>query len=166
MTTITLKGNPVQTVGSLPENGVRAPDFTLVKADLSEVSLKDLAGRRVVLNIFPSVDTPTCATSVRKFNEQVAGLDNTTVLCISADLPFALGRFCGAEGIANAVPASVFRNPGFGQDYGVTISTGPLRGLLSRAVVVIDGKGEVVYTQQVGEIADEPDYAAALAALK
>lgn len=166
MTTITLKGNSIQTVGELPEKGVQAPDFTLVKSDLSEVSLKDLAGRRVVLNIFPSVDTATCAMSVRKFNEQAAGLDNTTVLCISADLPFALGRFCGAEGIANAVPASVFRNPGFGQDYGVTLSTGPLRGLLSRAVVVIDTKGKVIYTEQVPEITHEPDYDRALAALK
>jgi thiol peroxidase len=166
MTTITLKGNAIQTVGELPEKGVRAPDFTLVKADLSEVSLKDYAGRRVVLNIFPSVDTATCAMSVRKFNEQAAKLDNTTVLCISADLPFALGRFCGAEGIENAIPVSVFRNPGFGQDYGVTLSTGPLRGLLSRAVVVIDAKGNVSYTEQVPEITSEPDYDAALAALK
>jgi thiol peroxidase len=166
MTTITLKGNAIQTVGELPEKGVRAPDFTLVKSDLSEVSLKDYAGRRVVLNIFPSVDTATCAMSVRKFNEQAAKLDNTTVLCISADLPFALGRFCGAEGIENAIPVSVFRNPGFGQDYGVTLSTGPLRGLLSRAVVVIDAKGNVAYTEQVPEITSEPDYDAALAALK
>lgn len=166
MTTITLKGNAIQTVGELPEKGVRAPDFTLVKSDLSEVSLKDYAGRRVVLNIFPSVDTATCAMSVRKFNEQAAKLDNTTVLCISADLPFALGRFCGAEGIENAIPVSVFRNPGFGQDYGVTLSTGPLRGLLSRAVVVIDAKGNVAYTEQVPEITSEPDYEAALAALK
>lgn len=165
MTTITLKGNAIQTVGELPEKGVQAPDFTLVKSDLSEVSLKDFAGRRVVLNIFPSVDTATCAMSVRKFNQQAAELENTTVLCISADLPFALGRFCGAEGIANAIPASVFRNPGFGQDYGVTLSTGPLRGLLSRAVVVVDTKGKVIYTEQVPEITSEPDYEAALAAL-
>lgn len=165
MTTITLKGNPVQTVGELPAKGVDAPEFTLVKTDLSEVALKDLRGRRVVLNIFPSVDTPTCATSVRKFNEKVSGLANTTVLCISADLPFALGRFCGAEGLSNVVAASVFRAAGFGQDYGLTISTGPLRGLLSRAVVVVDEKGQVAYTQQVAEIADEPDYEKALAAL-
>jgi thioredoxin-dependent peroxiredoxin len=165
MTTITLKGSPVQTVGQLPENGVDAPEFTLVKPDLSEVSLKDLRGRRVVLNIFPSVDTPTCATSVRKFNEKASSLANTTVLCVSADLPFALGRFCGAEGLSNVVAASVFRAPGFGQDYGITISTSPLHGLLSRAVVVIDDKGRVAYTEQVGEIADEPDYEKALAAL-
>lgn len=165
MTTITLKGNPVQTVGDLPAKGVDAPEFTLVKTDLSEVALKDLRGRRVVLNIFPSVDTPTCATSVRKFNEKASGLANTTVLCISADLPFALGRFCGAEGLSNVVAASVFRAAGFGQDYGLTISSGPLRGLLSRAVVVVDEKGQVAYTQQVAEIADEPDYEKALAAL-
>lgn len=165
MTTITLKGSPVQTVGQLPENGVDAPEFTLVKPDLSEVALKDLRGRRVVLNIFPSVDTPTCATSVRKFNEKASSLANTTVLCVSADLPFALGRFCGAEGLSNVVAASVFRAPGFGQDYGITISTSPLRGLLSRAVVVIDENGRVAYSQQVGEIADEPDYEKALAAL-
>lgn len=165
MTTITLKGNPVETVGSLPDKGSPAPDFTLVKSDLAEVALKDFRGRRLVLNIFPSVDTPTCATSVRKFNEQASRLDNAVVLCVSADLPFALGRFCGAEGIANVTVASVFRAPAFGQDYGVLISTGPLRGLLSRAVVVIDDRGNVVYTEQVAEIANEPDYAAALAAL-
>lgn len=166
MATITLKGNPVSTVGNLPENGVDAPDFTLVKNDLSEISLKDYRGRRVVLNIFPSVDTATCAMSVRKFNEQAGNVANTAVICVSADLPFALGRFCGAEGIANVAVASVFRAPAFGQDYGVLISTGPLRGLLSRAVVVIDEKGSVVYSQQVAEIADEPNYAAALAVLK
>lgn len=166
MSTITLRGDPVKTVGSLPETGSDAPAFTLVKADLSEVSLKDFAGRRLVLNIFPSVDTATCAMSVRTFNAQAGQLDNTAVLCVSADLPFALGRFCGAEGIANVAVASVFRAPGFGQDYGVLLSTGPLRGVLSRAVVVIDGKGKVIYTEQVAELANEPDYDAALAALK
>lgn len=166
MATITLKGNPVETVGNLPAKGSAAPAFTLVKADLSELTLASLAGKRVVLNIFPSVDTATCAMSVRKFNEQAAGLDNTVVVCVSADLPFALGRFCGAEGIANAVTTSVFRAPEFGRDYGVLITTGPLRGLLSRAVVVLDAAGKVIHAEQVAEIANEPDYAAALAALR
>ena len=166
MSTITLHGDAVQTVDNLPELGSDAPRFTLVKADLSEVSLKDFAGRRLVLNIFPSVDTATCAMSVRTFNASASKLDNTAVLCVSADLPFALGRFCGAEGIQNVAVASVFRAPGFGQDYGVVMSTGPLRGLLSRAVVVIDGNGKVIYTEQVKELTHEPDYDAALAALK
>lgn len=165
MATITLKGSPVKTVGDLPEQGAYAPDFTVVKADLSEVSLKDFAGRHVVLNIFPSVDTSVCATSVRKFNEKAVALKDTVVINLSADLPFALGRFCAAEGIDKVIVASVFRAPGFGQDYGVLLSTGPLRGLLSRAVVVIDEKGRVAYTQQVPEITEEPDYEAALKAL-
>ncbi len=165
MATINFKGDPVKTVGNLPEKGVDAPAFTLVKADLSEVSLKDFLGRRVVLNIFPSVDTSVCATSVRKFNEQAAGLDDTVVINISADLPFALNRFCAAEGINNVIAASVFRAPGFGQDYGVLLSTGPLRGLLSRAVVVVDVKGRVAYTEQVADITHEPNYQSALNAL-
>ncbi|GAA0342262.1 thiol peroxidase [Bowmanella denitrificans] len=164
MATITLKGNPVETVGDLPALASQAADFSLVKTDLSEVHLADYAGSRLVLNIFPSVDTPTCAMSVRQFNQQAAALDNTQVLCVSADLPFALARFCGAEGIDKVVGVSCFRSD-FGQAYGVTIKTGPLAGLLSRAVVVIDEKGKVVYTQQVAEIADEPDYQSALAAL-
>lgn len=166
MATITLKGNPVDTIGSLPAVGSTAPGFTLVKADLSGITLGDLAGKRAVLNIFPSVDTATCAMSVRRFNEQAAALDNTAVVCISADLPFAMSRFCGAEGITDVITASVFRSPEFGRDYGVLITTGPLRGLLSRAVVVVDAAGRVVHAQQVAEIADEPDYAAALAALR
>jgi thiol peroxidase len=166
MTTITLHNNPVDTVGRLPDKGSEAPAFTLVKADLADVSLKDFAGKRVVLNIFPSVDTATCAMSVRKFNEQASQLTNTVVVCVSADLPFALGRFCGAEGIANVIVASVFRAPAFGQDYGVLIATGPLRGLLSRAVVVVNEKGDVAYTEQVAEITNEPNYDAALAVLK
>jgi thioredoxin-dependent peroxiredoxin len=165
MATITFKGNPIETHGNLPHKGAQAPDFTLVKADLSEVSLKNYAGKRVVLNIFPSVDTPTCAMSVRKFNEHASKLDNTAVLCVSADLPFALGRFCGAEGIKNVEVCSVFRSPAFGTDYGVLITTGPLRGVLSRAIVIIDESGTVLHSQQVAEIADEPDYAAAIAAL-
>lgn len=164
---ITLRGNPVDTIGDLPASGSKAPPFTLVKTDLTEISLRDFEGKRVVLNIFPSVDTPTCAMSVRKFNEEAAGsLRNTVVVCVSADLPFALSRFCGAEGLQNVVTGSVFRTPEFGRDYGVLITSGPLAGLLSRAVVVIDENGKVIYTQQVPEIADEPDYQAALDALK
>ena len=163
---ITLKGNPVDTVGDLPEVGSKAPAFTVVRTDLNEISLRDFEGRRVILNIFPSVDTPTCAMSVRQFNQQAATARNTVVVCVSADLPFALSRFCGAEGLNNVQAVSVFRSPEFGRDYGVLISTGPLRGLLSRAVVIIDEGGRVLYTQQVPEIADEPDYAAALEALQ
>lgn len=166
MAHITLRGNPVDTHGDLPAVDSRAPAFTLVKTDLTEVSLRDFDGRRVVLNIFPSLDTPTCAMSVRTFNQQASSLGNAVVLCISADLPFAMSRFCGAEGLNAVIPASVFRTPGFGRDYGVLITTGPLTGLLSRAVVVIDETGKVIYTQQVSEIADEPDYVAALEALR
>lgn len=164
MATVTLGGNPVHTVGELPAVGSPAPDFTLVGTDLGEVSLSSLAGKRVILNIFPSIDTPTCATSVRTFNEKAAALDDTVVVCVSADLPFAQGRFCGAEGIADVISGSGFRSS-FGDDYGVTFSDGPLTGLMSRAVVVVDADGTVAYTQQVPEIRDEPDYDAALAAL-
>ena len=165
MATITLKGNPVETSGNLPANGSQAPAFTLVKTDLSDATLAQFAGKKLVLNVFPSIDTPTCATSVRKFNQQASDMPNTQVLCVSADLPFALARFCGAEGIKNVATASTFRSPEFGQAYGLAITTGPLKGLLARAVVVIDEKGKVLHTQLVGEIANEPDYAAALAAL-
>ena len=164
MANITFKGNPASTVGQLPATGSPAPAFTLVGTDLSDVTLESLAGRQVVLNIFPSVDTGVCATSVRTFNEKAAGLENTTVVCASADLPFALGRFCGAEGIENVVAASSFRSD-FGQTYGATLADTPLAGLLSRAVVVIDAGGKVVYTEQVPEIGQEPDYDSALAAL-
>lgn len=164
MASITLKGNPVETVGKLPGIGSQAPGFTLVKSDLSEIKLDDYRGRKLVLNIFPSVDTPTCAMSVRKFNQEAAQLENVSVICVSADLPFAAARFCGAEGIENVETGSSFRSS-FGRDYGVTIKTGPLAGVLSRAVVVIDEKGEVIYTEQVQETADEPDYDSALAAL-
>lgn len=164
MSTVTLQGNPIETVGELPAVGTKAADFKLVKTDLSEAGLSDYAGSRLILNIFPSVDTGTCATSVRTFNSKAAGLDNTKVLCVSADLPFALGRFCGAEGIENVDTASSFRSA-FGADYGVSFATGPLTGLLSRAIVVIDEIGTVLYTQQVAETVDEPDYDAALAAL-
>ena len=164
MTTITFKGNPIETIGSLPSVGSSAPDFTLVKSDLSEISKTNLAGKRIILNIFPSIDTPTCATSVRTFNSKAAELDNTIVLCVSADLPFAAGRFCGAEGISNVTTGSSFRSS-FGKDYGVTIKTSPLAGLLSRSIVVIGTDGKVLYTEQVAETANEPDYAGALSAL-
>lgn len=164
MATVTLKGNPFSTSGELPAVGSQAPGFTLTGADLGDLTLESLSGKRVVLNIFPSVDTPTCATSVRKFNEKAAAADNVAVVCISADLPFALSRFCGAEGIDNVDTGSVFRS-NFGEAYGVTFTDGPLRGLLSRSVVVIDTDGKVLHTEQVGETADEPDYEAALAVL-
>ncbi len=166
MAQITLKGNLVNTVGELPETGKAAPDFLLTKTDLSDVSLKDYAGKTVVLNIFPSIDTPVCATSVRKFNAEINKFENAVVLCVSRDLPFAMQRFCGAEGLDNVVPASVVRNLDFEEKYGVGIADGPLAGLLARAIVIIDGDGKVAYTQQVPEIAQEPDYEAALAQLK
>jgi len=165
MASITLKGNPVKTAGELPKSGTSAPAFSAVKTDLSVCSSAELAGKKVVLNIFPSIDTGVCAASTRRFNEEAGKLENTIVLCVSVDLPFALGRFCGAEGLENVVPVSVFRNPEFGTGYGVTITDGPLAGLLSRAVVVIDEAGKVVYAEQVPEITQEPDYAAAIAAL-
>ena len=165
MAQITFKGTPTRTIGKLPEKGSAAPDFTLVKQDLSETVLNDYKGKRLVLNIFPSIDTGICAISVRKFNEKAAALKNTVVLCVSMDLPFAQGRFCGAEGIKNVVTASAFRSA-FGDHYGVTIAEGPLAGLLSRAVVVINESGKVIYTEQVPEIAQEPNYDVAIAALK
>jgi thiol peroxidase len=164
MAKITLKGNPVTTVGELPAVGSSAPDFCVTKSDLSDAKLSDYKGKRLILNIFPSVDTPTCSMSVKRFNEEAGKADNTAVLCISADLPFAHKRFCGAEGIEKVESASVFRSPSFGKDYGVEIADGALKGLLSRAVVVIDGSGNILHTEQVGEIADEPNYGAALAA--
>ena len=164
MTDITLDGTPVHTHGSLPTVGTKAPGFTLVGNDLSPIALADFAGSRLILNIFPSVDTGICATSVRTFNERAAGLENTKVLCISRDLPFAQARFCGAEGIENVTVASDFRTT-FGEDYGVTMITGPLEGLLARAVIVLDEKGNVTHSQLVPEIKQEPDYEAAIAAL-
>jgi thiol peroxidase len=165
MTQITLKGNPIHTSGDLPKPGTTAPAYTLVRTDLSEISGKDLAGQRVVLNIFPSMDTPTCAASVRKFNARANEKPNTTILCVSADLPFAQKRFCAAEGLDNVVPASSFRNAEFGKAFGVALVDGPLKGLLARAVVVVDGSGKVIHTELVPEIAQEPDYNAALAVL-
>ncbi len=165
MAQITLKGNPIHTSGDLPKVGVAAPAYTLVRTDLSEISDKDLAGQRVVLNIFPSLDTPTCAASVRKFNARANEKPNTTILCVSADLPFAQKRFCGAEGLDNVVPASTFRNADFGKAFGAALVDGPLKGLLARAVVVVDGSGQVIHTELVPEIAQEPDYNAALSVL-
>ncbi|GAB3816688.1 thiol peroxidase [Tessaracoccus terricola] len=164
MTQITLGGNPVDTHGSLPEIGSAAPAFELVGPDLAPVKSSEFSGRKLVLNIFPSLDTGICATSVRTFNEKAAGLEDTTVVCVSRDLPFAQARFCGAEGIENVVVASDFRTT-LGEDYGVTMVNGGLEGLLSRSVVVIDESGKVVHTEQVPEIKQEPDYEAALAAL-
>ncbi|MBV8046064.1 MAG: thiol peroxidase [Paludibacterium sp.] len=165
MATVTLKGNPVDVAGALPAKGQAAPDFQLTAADLSDVSLATFAGKKKILNIFPSVDTPTCATSVRKFNQQASGRDDTVVLCISADLPFAQQRFCGAEGLANVKTLSTFRHPEFLQSYGVKLAQGPLAGLCARAVVVLDADNRVRHAELVSEIANEPDYAAALAAL-
>ena len=164
MATVTLQGTPFDTVGQLPAVGTQAPDFVLVKTDLSTTSLADFKGKRLILNIFPSVDTGTCAKSVRTFNKEATSLSNTQILCVSADLPFAAARFCGAEGIENVATGSSFRGS-FGKDYGLSFASGPLTGLLSRAVVVIDENAKVIYTEQVGETADEPDYAAAIAAL-
>lgn len=165
MAQVALRGTPVKTSGDLPAVGQGSPDFTLAKMDLSELSLSELKGKRVVLNIFPSLDTATCATSVRTFNQRANELPGTVILCISADLPFAQKRFCGAEGLEQVVPLSDFRNKAFGGDFGVTILDGALRGLLARAVVVLDEAGKVVYTELVPEIASEPDYSAALKAL-
>jgi thioredoxin-dependent peroxiredoxin len=166
MTQITLQGKPAHTIGNLPAVGATAPDFTATKIDLSDVSLKNYAGKKIILSLFPSVDTGTCASAMRRFNEAANQLKNTVILCISADLPFAQKRFCGAENLENVIPLSVFRHPELGKAYGVTITDSPLAGLLSRAIVVIDETGKVQYTQQVTEIADEPDYVAALAACK
>lgn len=165
MATVTLKGNPINTNGNLPKVGSNAPDFNLIATDLSSKSLQDFAGKKLVLNIFPSIDTGTCAQSVRTFNEKASSLNNTVVLCISKDLPFALARFCGAEGLDNVVSLSDFRDGNFGDSYGLTIVDGPLHVLHSRCVIIINEKGIVTYTEQVGEIVDEPNYEAALAAL-
>jgi thiol peroxidase len=163
MATVTLRGNPIQTSGELPSVGSSAPSFSLVGSDLAEVSEAKFAGKKVVLNIFPSIDTPTCATSVRTFNEKAAGTD-AVVLCVSEDLPFAQNRFCGSEGIENVMTASSFRSD-FGAAYGLEMTDGPLKGLLARAVVVLDESGTVIHSELVPEIAQEPDYSAALGAL-
>jgi len=163
MATTALRGNPVHTAGELPEIGSSAPDFTVTGADLTDISSKELSGR-LVLNIFPSIDTGVCAASVRRFNELAAGLEDTTVLCVSEDLPFAQSRFCGAEGIANVRVGSTFRSD-FGDRLGLTLVDGPMRGLLARAVVVVDADGRVRHTELVPDIGQEPDYDAAVAAL-
>ena len=165
MAQITLKGNPINTIGELPTIGSKAPDFVLTKVDLSPYSSSEMEGKKVVMNIFPSLDTSTCATAVRHFNAKAAGLENTIVLCISQDLPFAQKRFCGAEGIEDAITLSGFRNPEFAESYGVKILDMPMAGLNARSVVVLDEKGIVVYTEQVPEIGQEPNYEAALSAL-
>ena len=165
MADITLGGNPVHTNGDLPAKGQAAPAFTLTKSDMSPMSLSDLSGQNVILNIFPSVDTGVCAQSVRTFNEKAAGMEGTTVVCASADLPFAQARFCGAEGIEGVQMGSAFRNTEFLTDYGVQMTDGGFAGLAARAVVVIDTDGKVAYTELVPEVGQEPDYDAALAAL-
>jgi thiol peroxidase len=166
MATVTLGGNPVQTSGNLPAVNAAAPAFTLLKTDLSEISLNDYKGKNVILNIFPSVDTDVCAMSVREFNEKAASLENTVVLCISKDLPFAQKRFCAAKDIENAITLSNFRDESFGKEYGIALTDGPFKGLNARSVVVINPEGKVVYTELVPEIGNEPNYKEALAAVK
>ena len=165
MATIALRGNPVHTSGDLPKVGAKAPDFHLVAKDLKDVSLADYKGKKKVLNIYPSIDTPVCALSTRKFNEQASAHPDTVMLMISADLPFAQGRFCGAEGLANVVTLSMMRGREFGDAYGVWLKDGPLAGVTARAVVVLDADDKVLYTEMVPDIASEPNYAAALKAL-
>jgi thioredoxin-dependent peroxiredoxin len=165
MATITLKGNTIETSGELPKTGSKAPNFELTATDLSVKNLNDFLGSKLVLNIFPSVDTGTCAQSVRQFNKEASELENTKVLCISRDLPFALSRFCGAEGLNNVISLSDFKDGSFGKDYGLNFVTGALDGLHSRCVVVLDETGTVLHTEQVQEIVDEPNYKAALEAL-
>ncbi|MGL1885111.1 MAG: thiol peroxidase [Reichenbachiella sp.] len=165
MATITLKGNEIHTSGNLPEIGSAAPDFTLVKTDLSTTSLGDYKGSKVILNIFLSIDTSTCGASVRKFNQEAAALDNTKVLCISRDLPFAQARFCGAEGIENVTTISDFVDGSFGKAYGLDFIDGPLKGLNSRSIVVMDEDGKVLHTEQVSETGEEPNYEKAIAAI-
>lgn len=166
MADFTLKGNPFHTVGDLPAAGAAAPAFALTGSDLAPVELSALGGSRVVLNIFPSLDTDVCAASVRRFNQEAANLENTKVVCVSMDLPFAHKRFCTTEGIENVISASDFREGSFGRDYGVRIADGPLAGLLARSVVVLDENGQVIHSQLVPETVEEPDYDAALAPLK
>jgi thiol peroxidase len=165
MADITLGGNLINTIGNLPKTGEKAPSFTLTALDLSQKTLADFTGKKVILNIFPSIDTGTCATSVREFNKKASELEDTVVLCISKDLPFAQARFCGAEGIENVVMLSDFATGTFGKEYQLDITSGPLTHLHSRAIVIIDKNGSVIYTEQVSEIANEPNYEAALKAI-
>jgi len=166
METVYFNGTPCHTYGEIPAVGTKAPCFNLVTKDLAEVSCKDFEGKRVVLNIFPSLDTPVCAASVRRFNKEVAGLDDVAVLCVSMDLPFAMSRFCSAEGIENVIAASAFRSPLFSEKYGLQIVDGPLAGLLARAVIILDRDRKVIYSDLVDEITHEPDYDGALYVLK
>ncbi|MGS2726508.1 thiol peroxidase [Psychroserpens sp. BH13MA-6] len=166
MAKITLGGNPCHTSGSLPEVGSKAPEFNLTSTEFKTVSLQDFKGQNVILNIFPSIDTGVCAQSVRTFNKEAADLDNTKVLCISRDLPFAMARFCGAEGLDNVISLSDFKDGHFGKNYGVDIVDGGFEALLSRCVVVVDKDGKIIHTEQVSEIGDAPNYDAALEALK
>nr|WP_321244580.1 thiol peroxidase [uncultured Psychroserpens sp.] len=166
MAKVTLGGNPVHTSGTLPATGSNTPDFKLTTTDLASKSLSDYAGHNLVLNVFPSVDTGTCATSIREFNKAASTLENTKVLCISRDLPFAMARFCGAEGLDNVESLSDFRDGNFGKTYGLDFTDGAFEALLSRCVIVVDTEGKVIHTEQVSEIADEPNYKAALDALK
>jgi thiol peroxidase len=166
MAKLTLKGNPINSIGELPVVGSQAPDFDLVKNDLSDIKLADFAGKKVVLNIFPSLDTAVCAASVRRFNVEAAKMDNTVVICVSKDLPFAHTRFCTTEGITNVISASEFRSNNFGKSYGVMLIDGPLRGLMARSVVVLDETGKVIHTELVPDIVQEPDYESAVNSLK
>jgi thiol peroxidase len=166
MSTITLNGTELKTAGTLPAIGTQAPDFTVTKTDLGEIHLRDYLGKKVLLNVFPSLDTPTCAEAMRQFNNIAKQLPEVLILCISADLPFAQKRFCLAESLSNVYCASVFRHPDFGKKYGVTIIDQPLQGLLSRAILALDEKGNIIYTEQVKEISQEPDYQAVMKAIK
>lgn len=166
METVYFKGTPCHTYGNVPLVGEKAPCFTFVTPELKEIHLSDYAGKRVVLNVFPSLDTPVCAASVRRFNKEASDLDNTVVLCVSMDLPFAAGRFCELEGLKDVIPASAFRSPMFAEKYGLKLVDGPLAGLLARAVIVIDGDRNVIYRELVDEITNEPKYAEALDVLK
>jgi len=166
MSHITLNGQPIHTIGKLPPVGSDAPDFIVTKTDLSEIKLKNYPKTTIILNIFPSLDTSTCATAMLKFNEMAQDFKHILILCISADLPFAQKRFCAVQHLNNIQPVSVFRHPGFGNDYGVLMTDGPVAGLLSRAIVVIDENGKVIHTQQVKELSDEPDYSAIISLLK
>jgi len=166
MATIAFKGTPTTTCGSLPVVGTKIPSFVLTKSDLTDITQDSFSGKRIVLNIFPSIDTGICALSVKRFNKEASSLKNVVVLCISMDLPFAQSRFCGAEGLNDVITLSAFRSNTFGKDFGLTITDGPLKGLLSRVVIITDEKGYVTYTEQVPEIAQEPDYESALKVLK
>lgn len=166
METVYFKGTPCHTYGDVPGVGAKAACYNFVTPELKEISCNDFKGKRVVLNVFPSLDTPVCAASVRRFNQEASSLDNTVVLCVSMDLPFAAARFCTAEGLTDVVPASAFRSPMFAEKYGLELVDGPLAGLLARAVIILDGDRKVVYRELVDEITREPDYEAALSVLR